>query len=85
MPVNSFRRSTLVHIVIDPGLPVAVERQPGIIQRRYEVTSYIADIAGIFVHSFKDVLDVTAVQLQESAFHDLMRNVLAVYPDKRLG
>ena len=71
--------------MIYPCTPVAVERKSGIIQRRYEVTAYIADIAGIFVHSFKDVLDVTAVQLQESAFHDLMRNVLAVYPDKRLG
>ena len=64
MPVNSFRRSTLVHIVIDPGLPVAVERQPGIIQRRYQVTADIPDIADVVVHCFKDILNVAAVEFQ---------------------
>ena len=80
MPVNSFRRSTLVHIVIDPGLPVAVERQPGIIQRRYQVTADIPDIADVVVHCVKNILNVAAVEFQKHAFHNVMWYVLSVYP-----
>ena len=80
MPVNSFRRSTLVHIVIDPGLPVAVERHPGIIQRRYHVTADIPDIADVVVHCVKNILNVAAVEFQKHAFHNVMWYVLSVYP-----
>lgn len=80
MPVNSFRRSTLVHIMIDPGLPVAVERQPGIIQRRYQVAADIPDIADVVVHCVKNILNVAAVEFQKHAFHNVMWYVLSVYP-----
>ncbi len=80
MPVNSFRRSTLVHIVIDPGLPVTVERQPGIIQRRYQVAADIPDIADVVVHCVKNILNVAAVEFQKCAFHNVMWYVLAFYP-----
>ena len=80
MPVNSFRRSTLVHIVIDPGLPVAIERQPGIVQRRYQVTADIPDITDVVVHCFKNIFNVTAVEFQKHAFHNVMWYVLSVYP-----
>jgi len=66
--------------VIDPGLPVAVERQPGIVQRRYQVTADIPDITDVVVHCFKNIFNVTAVEFQKHAFHNVMWYVLSVYP-----
>ena len=64
--------------MIYPGLPVAIERQPGIVQRRYQVASDIPDVAGVIVHSFQNILDVASVQLQERTFYHVMRDVFAV-------
>ena len=47
--------------MIYPGLPVPVERQPGIVQRRYDIAPDIPDVAGAVVHGFQNVLDVRNV------------------------
>ena len=61
MPVNSFRMSTLVHIVIDPCAPVVADRVWSVKQCGDEVVPDITDIAGIIPHGFNYIFDMAAV------------------------
>lgn len=61
MPVNSFRRSTLVHIVIDPCAPVVADCIWRIIQCGDEIVPDIMDIARIIPHGFNYIFDMAAV------------------------
>jgi hypothetical protein len=71
-----------VHIVIDPGLIVRVDRYRGIKQRCKKILLHIPYIGRVLLQAVQDILDMQGVQLHEPVFYDFKRLIVSGNPDR---
>lgn len=60
-------------------------RQRGVIQSGQQVRPDITDVWRVLVHCFQNVLYVAAIQLEKAGLDHLLRHILAVDADGRIG
>ena len=74
--------ASAIEIMVYKGGIVIVHCKRCIVERSQQIRPDVPNCRGIFVHRLQDILDVAAVQLEETGLHHLLRHILAVDPDR---
>ena len=76
MKKDARKRLTAVQVMVDLRTVIAIHRCRSVIQRRQQVCLDIPDFCSVLVNTVKDILQVTGIDLQETALYHLSGKII---------
>ena len=73
-----------MHIVLNLGPVIMVNRGRGVVERSQQVCLDVANFGGAPVKPFKAVFDMGLVELEQAAFDNLGWLIFTIHPEKWL-